>query len=42
MIEHPAQQPQGQDGSQSRNQFLPTSPSTEPIAWKGKVNWVRM
>ena len=42
MIKHLVQQAQGQDGSQSRDQFLLTILSTKPVAWKGEANWVRM
>ena len=38
MMKHPGQQPQGQDASQSRDQFLLTALSTEPIAWKGNAS----
>ena len=42
MIKHPGQQPQGQNGSQSRDQFLPTAPYTKPATWKGEASWVKM
>ena len=41
MIKHPGQQPKGHEGSQSRDKFLPTAPSTKPVTWKAVANQVR-
>ena len=38
---HLGQQPQGQDGRQSRNQFLSTAPSAKPAGWKDEADWVK-